>query len=630
MKKKSLLLITVVLFIFVVVFAGCDLVKSTSQTDGEVFYEYNGSKINTNKWIAISSESLIWTMSTGAEGSLVEEGNQYYLSDNKKNVAYEAAVDTGVIALYSYEDEITTFYYQTGYDPSNTNKSVVNLFAVAKDSGYSGTLEELIALFKGENGRDGVGISGITKSKTEGNVDTYTISLSDGSTYDFTVTNGEAAVVQNITVEALYEAAKETGFTGTLDQFLREYISENIGKDGVGIEKIEKTGSNGNVDVYTITLTDDTTYDFTVVNGKDVINEISIDSLYQKAVEEGYEGTYLDFVREYLNVENGEDLSVYATAQMSTVTVMTTDGVINEGEYVVSNATSTSGGSGVIYSLDKENGNAYIVTAYHMVYNSNKGTLYTKFYVYPYGNSYGLSTPIECTLIGGSAIYDTAVLKITNSDILKNSIAIQASITDSDLLCAGEVAIASGSPESTKIGVTKGIITYVSEDVEWTRADSTLTINSRFIRIDTALNHGNSGGGIYNINGEVIGIVCGGLSPNATSNIGYIIPSNICFGIADNIISQYEANPEAIPYKTSKPLFGLTSQVDSSYGYYDEQTKQLTTRYNVKIVEISETSILKDSIQVDDIVKTVYVNDVAHEINAIYTLVDMSYRIKVG
>ena len=88
----------------------------------------------------------------------------------------------------------------------------------------------------------------ITKTKTEGLVDTYTITFSDGSTYDFTVTNGrngvdgEDGTNAKITVEDLYEAAKTAGYTGTLADFINENlqvtapeaVSSLVSKDAYG------------------------------------------------------------------------------------------------------------------------------------------------------------------------------------------------------------------------------------------------------------------------------------------------------------------------------------------------------------------------------------------------------------
>ena len=629
MKKKSYVLTIICLMVFVALFAGCGMINTTTNS-GEIYYEYVNENLNYNSWIALSSESFEWNNSKGNEGVIVEDGSQYKLVNNKKQVMYLAVVDTGILALT--DENSTKVYYQKGYNPTNTSKSVVNLYYVAKNAGYNGSLDELIELFKGEDGQDGIGIQGIAKTKTEGLVDTYTITLTDGKKYTFTVTNGEGTVLQEITVDDLYNTAKENGFTGSMNDFLKEYITDKAGVEGVGIKSITKTKTEDNIDTYTITLTDNTTYDFEITNGidgKDLYNQVTAESLYEKAVEEGYEGTYLEWLKEYLGKVSEDDLSVYAEAQLSTVTIISTD------------SSSMYSGSGVIFSLDKEKGDAYIVTAYHMIYSSNTRSIMTNVYAYTYGQmiksketalgyTYDFEKAIQCEVIGGSAIFDTAVLKVTNSEYIKNNLVREAKIADSNKLVAGQTVIASGNPESTQIGVTKGIITYVSENVDWTRVDNSASITSRFIRIDAALNHGNSGGGVYKLDGEVVGIVCGGLTPNSTTNIGYLVPANICFGIAKNIIWQYEENAENAPYKIYKPLFGLTSQVDDTEASFNELTGELVTIQHVKIVDVAENSIFVNDIKVGDFVKTVAINGVEYEINSSYALVDLSYIMKVG
>ena len=100
---------------------------------------------------------------------------------------------------------------------------------------------------RGDDGEDGTSIANITKTGTSGLVDTYTVTLTDGTTYTFTVTNGQ---------------------NGTDGQDGQDGAD---GEDGVGIADIEKTSTVGLVDTYTITLTDQTTYTFTVTNGQNAI-----------------------------------------------------------------------------------------------------------------------------------------------------------------------------------------------------------------------------------------------------------------------------------------------------------------------------------------------------------------------
>ena len=86
----------------------------------------------------------------------------------------------------------------------------------------------------GSNGTDGRGIANITGPVSAGNVDTYTINYTDGTTSTFTVTNG---------------------------------LDGTAAAAGIGIDSIAKTGTNGLVDTYTVTYTDGTTSTFTVTNG---------------------------------------------------------------------------------------------------------------------------------------------------------------------------------------------------------------------------------------------------------------------------------------------------------------------------------------------------------------------------
>ena len=93
---------------------------------------------------------------------------------------------------------------------------------------------------KGDKGETGNGIYSITKLYSDGLVDTYKITFTDGTSSTFTIKNGADGAI---------------GPQGSQ------------GIQGVGIEKIEKTASDGNIDIYTITLTNGTSYTFAVTNG---------------------------------------------------------------------------------------------------------------------------------------------------------------------------------------------------------------------------------------------------------------------------------------------------------------------------------------------------------------------------
>lgn len=125
---------------------------------------------------------------------------------------------------------------------------------------------------KGDTGATGNGISTIVKTSTSGLVDTYTITFTDGTTSNFTVTNGAkgedgngiSSVVLNqdytltltFTDGTTYTTTSIRGATGA------------TGATGNGISSIAKTGTSGLVDTYTITFTNGNTATFTVTNGE--------------------------------------------------------------------------------------------------------------------------------------------------------------------------------------------------------------------------------------------------------------------------------------------------------------------------------------------------------------------------
>ena len=121
---------------------------------------------------------------------------------------------------------------------------------------------------EGVKGDTGNGISSIAKTKTEGLIDTYTITYTNGTTTTFTVTNG-ADGIQGIQGEK-----GEDGHTPVItiqnDKWYIDGVDTGkpaVGATGNGIEKIEKTKTEGLVDTYTITFTNGETTTFTVING---------------------------------------------------------------------------------------------------------------------------------------------------------------------------------------------------------------------------------------------------------------------------------------------------------------------------------------------------------------------------
>lgn len=194
-----------------------------------------------------------------------------------------------------------------------------------------------------------------------------------------------------------------------------------------------------------------------------------------------------------------------------------------------------SAGSGVIYSLDWETSEALIITNQHVVYDADSNAsdhISENISVYMCGST----DAVKATYVGGSADYDIAVLRVTGCSALKGASA--AAIADSSALAVGSTALVVGNPEGAGISATAGIISVDSETIQMTAIDNeNKKSNFRVIRVDAAVNSGNSGGGLYNAKGELIGIVNAKIVSSSIENIGYAIPSNVAVAVAENIIA---------------------------------------------------------------------------------------------
>jgi len=305
-------------------------------------------------------------------------------------------------------------------------------------------------------------------------------------------------------------------------------------------------------------------------------------------------------------------------------------------EYKKSNdASGYSAGSGVIYQLDREKGNAYIITNYHVVYDnasSAKDKISENIRVYLYGMYFDGTdrlneTGILAEYVGGSMTYDIAVLKITGSEKVKESDALAIKIADSNKLTPGVTAIAIGNPEGVGISVTSGVVSVESEHITMTAVDNVTPVTMRVIRIDTAVNSGNSGGGLFNAKGQLIGIVNAKLKQSSVENIGYSIPSNVAIGIAQNIIDNCDGKENK---SVIKCLIGITVfTTDTRAEYNDDGT--ITLYDTVEIQSLTETSLAKGVLKAGDILCKVKISDKdEHTICRQFEMIDILLDARVG
>lgn len=222
-----------------------------------------------------------------------------------------------------------------------------------------------------------------------------------------------------------------------------------------------------------------------------------------------------------------------SVVEIQTETTTTTYGLFG-GTY-----TSEAAGSGVIISDD-----GYIITNNHVIEGANSITVRT----YD-DNTYTAS------LVGTDSKSDIAVIKIDAAGLTA------ATIGDSSTIQVGDTAVVIGNPLGTLGGtVTNGIISATDREI---------TINNEsmnLIQTNAAINNGNSGGGLFDGNGNLIGVVnakdSGVLSSGATiEGLGFAIPINEAMDVATQLIEN--------GYVTDRATLGVTLQtLTQDYGNY--------------------------------------------------------------
>jgi len=136
------------------------------------------------------------------------------------------------------------------------------------------------------------------------------------------------------------------------------------------------------------------------------------------------------------------------------------------------------------------------------------------------------STEYKAEVLGKDPYMDLAVLKIKSDEKFK-----PVSFGDSDKARIGDWVVAIGNPFGFGGTVTSGIISSRNRDIGLTRYDD-------FIQTDASINVGNSGGPLFNLDGEVIGINTAIIAPGQSGSIGigFAIPSNSASIVIDQLI----------------------------------------------------------------------------------------------
>ena len=189
--------------------------------------------------------------------------------------------------------------------------------------------------------------------------------------------------------------------------------------------------------------------------------------------------------------------------------------------------TGTVSGSGFILSED-----GYILTNYHVVEDADKGSLPVTVVLYD-GTSY------EARIVGKEDVNDLAVLKIEASGL-------QAAVLgNSDEMQVGDEIYVVGNPlGELEFSMSTGHVSALNRSIT-TEGASDIPM----FQLDAAVNHGNSGGPVYNARGEVVGIVTAKNSGSDVEGLGFAIPSSDAARIAEDLVTK--------GYVTGKAYLGI-------------------------------------------------------------------------
>lgn len=275
------------------------------------------------------------------------------------------------------------------------------------------------------------------------------------------------------------------------------------------------------------------------------------------------------------NVNSGTEYKTYAE-----VIYKVKDSVVEiHTSFVINSVTvSASAGSGVIigsYKISGVDAGYYVVTNAHVIEDASGNTSNNIVVTTTDGKKY----PVKAVR-GYDSYGDIAVLMIETQDKLTG-----ASFGDSNGLSIGQEVIAIGNPLGELGGTaTNGIISALDREIE---------IDGNYFNLlqtNAAINSGNSGGGLFDMKGKLIGIINAKSSGLGVEGIGFAIPSNDAKAIVNDIVE--------FGYVKGRPFVGITAAIIndrfSSYVY----VLDLEKGYNDSVLQMQDIIISMNGVDI--------------------------------
>lgn len=232
-------------------------------------------------------------------------------------------------------------------------------------------------------------------------------------------------------------------------------------------------------------------------DGKDA-PQFTVKDAYDELVNEGYEGTFSDFIKEYFNLSVDLSSIVVQECKPSVVAISVNSGSKN--------------GSGVVIKKDN-NGNAYVLTNNHVASPYYEGNTSIKLYL---ADDDAKANPITATLAAKNEEFDLAILKVENNALINETSEVVFATKNPSV---GETCLAIGNTHSKGIAVTIGNVSKELEEVSYTSGGQKYEV----LRHCAYIEKGSSGGGLFNLAGELIGITNAGEDGDLTL-MNYAIP----------------------------------------------------------------------------------------------------------
>ena len=235
----------------------------------------------------------------------------------------------------------------------------------------------------------------------------------------------------------------------------------------------------------------------------------------------------VDAAADGTTVSSGMTTAQVAKMVSPSVVVITTEQVVySQWSWYGQSQVESGAGSGVIISSD-----GYILTCAHVVSGASNITVSIGDKDYP------------ATLVGEDTTSDIAVVKVDATGLTP------ATVGDSDNLKVGESVMAVGNPLGELGGtVTSGIVSALNRSVSIQGSSSVNTMS--LIQMDASVSPGNSGGGLFNMNGELVGVVNAKSSDSDAEGLGFAIPINDAMKVAQDLLEN--------GYVTGRPYMGIT------------------------------------------------------------------------